>query len=188
LGEFAEYAGLRLSMILLAKIALGMAGVGLASAGVLCSEGVVYVKVIEKQPQGLHLHVIAPAMLAPIAVHLAPQRDLAKAAREIQPYRPTIRAVLDGLRDSDDVVFVEVKGPGEYVEVAKSGGSIVVDVDDAGETVHVSAPIRVISSTVDQLAAASSVRFFQPPASILASRKSTYFSHLHFPIFASLNS
>ena len=139
-------------MILLAKIALGMAGVGLASAGVLCSEGVVYVKVIEKQPQGLHIHVIAPAMLAPIAVHLAPQRALAKAAREIQPYMPAIRAALDGLRDSDDVVFVEVKRPGEHVEVAKSGGSIVVDVDDAGETVHVSAPIRAISSTVDQLA------------------------------------
>jgi hypothetical protein len=42
------------------------------------------------------------------------------------------------------------------VEVAKSGASIVVDVDDAAETVHVSTPIRAISSTVDQLAAASS--------------------------------
>jgi len=143
-------------MILLAKIALGMAGLGLASAGVLCSEGFVYVKVIEKQPQGLHIQVIAPAILAPIAVHLAPQRALAKAAREIQPYMPAIDAALDGLRDSDDVVFVKVKGPGEHVAVAKSGGSIVVDVDDAGETVHVSAPIRAISSTVDQLAAAGS--------------------------------
>lgn len=65
-------------MIRLAKIVLGMAGAGLASAAVLCSEGVVYVKVIEKQPQGLHIHVIAPAMLAPIAVHLAPQPVLAK--------------------------------------------------------------------------------------------------------------
>jgi len=143
-------------MILLAKIALGIAGVGLASAGVLCSEGVVNVKVVEKQPQGLHIHVIAPAMLAPIAVHLAPQRDLAEAARQIQPYMPAIRAALDGLRDSGDVVLVEVKEPGEHVEVAKSGGSIVVDVDDADATVHVSTPIRAISSAIDQLAAASS--------------------------------
>ncbi len=143
-------------MILLAKIALGMAGAAVASAGVLCSEGVVNVKVVEKQPQGVHFHVIAPAMLAPIAVHLAPQRALAQAAREIQPNMPTIRAALEGLRDSDDVVLVEVKGSGQHVRVAKFGGSIVVDVDDAGETVHVSAPIRAISSTVDQLAAASS--------------------------------
>jgi hypothetical protein len=143
-------------MILLAKMVLGMAGVALAGAGVLCSEGVVNVKVIEKQPRGLHLHVIAPAMLAPIAVHLAPQRELAEAAREIQPYMPVIRAALEGLRDSDDIVLVEVNGPGPHVEVAKSGGSIIVDVDSAGETVHVSTPIRAISSTVDQLAAAGS--------------------------------
>jgi hypothetical protein len=142
-------------MILLAKITLGMAGVGLASAGVLCSEGVVSVHVIEKQPQGLHLHVIAPAMLAPIALHFAPQPVLANAARQMQPYMPAIRAALDGLRDSDDVVFVEVKGPGDRVEVAKSDGSIVVDVDEPTETVHVSTPIRAISSTVDQLAASS---------------------------------
>jgi hypothetical protein len=48
-----------------------------------------------------------------------------------------------------------VKKPGQRVEVEKSGGSIIVDVDDASETVHVSAPIRAISSTVDQLAAGS---------------------------------
>jgi hypothetical protein len=143
-------------MILLAKMALGMAGVGLASAGVLCSEGVVNLRVVEKKPQGVHIHVIAPAMLAPIAVHLAPRRALANAARQIQPNMRAIRAALDGLRDSDDVVLVEVKEPGQHVEVVKSGGSIVVDVDDAGETVHVSAPIRAISSTVDQLADAGS--------------------------------
>jgi hypothetical protein len=143
-------------MILFAKIALGMAGVGLASVGVLCGEGMVNVKVVEKQPEGVHIHVIAPAMLAPIAVHVAPQRALANAAREIQPYMPTIRAALDSLRDSDDVVLVEVKGPGEHVVVAKSGGAIVVDVDDADDTVHVSAPIGAISSTVSQLAAAGS--------------------------------
>ncbi len=141
-------------MIVFAKIALGLAGAGLASVGVLCSEGVVNVKVIEKQPQGVHIHVIAPAILAPIAVHLAPRSALAQAAREIRPYMPMICAALDGLQDSDDVVIVEVKGPGEHVEVAKSGGSIIVDLDDASETVHLSTPIRAISSTVNQLAAA----------------------------------
>jgi len=143
-------------MILLGKIVLGMAGVGLAGASILCSEGLVHVKVIEKQPQGVHINVIAPAMLAPIAVHLAPQRDLAQAARQIQPYLPVIRAALDGLRESEDVVLVDVQEPGEQIEVAKSGSSIVVDVDDEGETVHISTPVRAISSTVEQLAAATS--------------------------------
>jgi len=146
-------------MILLAKIALGVAGVAVAGAGVLCSEGIVHVKVVEKQPQGVHINLIAPAVLVPMGMYFAPQRNLAQAARQIQPYMPVVRAVMDGLRDSEDIVFVEVKAPGEYVRVAKSGGSIVVDVDDASDTVHVSAPIRVISSTVDDIAAADSNSF-----------------------------
>lgn len=143
-------------MILLGKIMLGVAGVGLAGASVLCSEGLVHVKVIEKEPQGVHINVIAPAMLAPIAVHLAPQRELAQAARQIQPYMPVIRAALNSLRESEDVVLVDVNEPGQHVEVMKSGGSIVVDVDDEGETVHVATPIRAISSTVEQVVAATS--------------------------------
>jgi hypothetical protein len=146
-------------MLLLGKIVLGMAGVGLAGAGVLCSDGLVQVKVIEKTPQGFRINVIAPAMLAPIAVHLVPQRGLAQAAQEIQPNMPTIRAVLAGLRDADDMVFVEVKEPGESVHVAKSGGSIVVDVDDADATVHLSAPIRAMSSTIEQLDSATTNSF-----------------------------
>jgi len=141
-------------MRLLGKIALGIAGVGLAGAGVLCSEGLVHVKVVEKQPQGFHLNVIAPAMLAPIALHFVPSRDLAPATSQIQPYMPTIRAALDGLRDTEDIVLVDVTEPGQHVHVSKSGGSIIVDVDDSDATVHVSTPIRAISSTVEQLAAA----------------------------------
>jgi hypothetical protein len=143
-------------MILLGKIALGMAGTALAGAGILCSEGMVQVKVIENQPEGHHINLIAPALLCPIAAHFLPRRELANASRGIQPWLPVVRAALDGLRDEGDVVLVEVKERNERVEVAKSGGSIVVDVDDPDETVHVSTPIRAISSTVEQLAAATS--------------------------------
>jgi hypothetical protein len=140
-------------MTLLGKIVLGMAAVGMVGTGVLSSEGLVRVKVIEKEPQGLHINVVAPAILAPMAVHFAPKRDLAQPARNIQPYMPAIRAALGDLRNTDDIVLVEVKERDERVRVLKSGGSIVVDVDDASETVHVSTPIRAISSTVEQLAA-----------------------------------
>jgi hypothetical protein len=47
-----------------------------------------------------------------------------------------------------------VKEPGQHVRVTKEGGSIVVDVEDHDDTVHVSTPIRAISSTIEQLAAA----------------------------------
>ena len=141
-------------MILFGKIALGMVGTAVAGVGLLCSEGMVQVKVVERQPEVHHLYVVAPAMLAPIAMHFAPRRDVSQAAAEIQPWMPTIRAVLEQLRDTDDVTLVDVREPGEHVRVSKQGGSIVVDVEDRDDTVHVSTPIRAISSTVEQLAAA----------------------------------
>jgi hypothetical protein len=140
-------------VILFGKIALGIVGTAVAGVGVLCSEGMIEVKVVERQPEVHHVYVIAPAMLVPIGMHFAPQRDLSRVAAQIRPWMPTIRAALDQLRESDDVTLVEVKEPGEHVRVAKEGGSIVVDVQDENETVHVSTPIRAISSTIEQLAA-----------------------------------
>jgi hypothetical protein len=142
-------------MILLGKVALGVVGTAVAGVGLLCSDGMVEVKVVERHPEVHHVYVIAPAMLVPIGMHFAPQRDLSRAAAQIQPWMPTIRAALDQLRESDDVTLVEVKEPGEHVRVAKQGSSIVVDVEEEDETVHVSTPIRAISSTVEQLAASA---------------------------------
>lgn len=141
-------------MILLGKIVLGMAGVTLAGAGLLCSEGFVDVNVAQKQPQGHHIVVIAPAALAPIAAHFIPARHLRDASAQMREWMPVIDATVEALRETDDVVLVEVHEPDTYVKVSKSGGSIVVDVDDPNETVHVSAPLRAIGSTVDQIAEA----------------------------------
>ena len=143
-------------MILLGKLALGLAGTALAGAGLLCSEGMIVVNVVEKAPERHHVFVPAPAILVPIGMHFAPKEKLAQASREIRPYLPTIRAAIEALSDSEDMTFVEVKEPGQHVRVAKSGGSIVVDVDDEENTVHVSTPIRVMSSTIEELAAADS--------------------------------
>jgi hypothetical protein len=141
-------------VVLFGKIALGIVVTALAGLGLLCSEGLIEVKVVERAPEVHHLYVIAPAMLVPIGMHFAPRRDLSHAAAEIKPWLPTIRAALEQLRDTDDVTLVEVREPGEHVRVAKEGGSIVVDVEDQDDTVYVSTPIRAISSTIEQLAAA----------------------------------
>ncbi|HKS68489.1 MAG TPA: hypothetical protein VJR26_14710 [Candidatus Acidoferrales bacterium] len=145
-------------MILLGKIALGMTGIVFAGAGVLCSEGFVQVKVMEKQANGHHINVIAPAVLGPIAAHFVPASKLQGASQQIRPWLPVIDTTLDALREANDVVLVEVKERDQHVRVAKEGGSIVVDVDDPDETVHVSAPLRAITGTVDQVAAASGLQ------------------------------
>jgi hypothetical protein len=89
-------------------------------------------------------------------MHFAPKEKLAEASREIRPYLPTIRAAIEALRESEDITLVEVKEPGQHVRVVKSGGSIVVDVDDEENTVHVSTPIRAMSNAIEQLAATDS--------------------------------
>jgi hypothetical protein len=142
-------------MILLGKIALGIAGTTVAGVSLLCSEGMIQVKVIEKRPEGHHIRVMAPALLLPIGMHFAPKDGISEASAEIQPWLPTIRAALAQLRDCDDFAFVEVNEPDRQVRVAKSGGSLVVDVNDEEESVHVSAPIRAMSSAVEELAAAA---------------------------------
>jgi hypothetical protein len=140
-------------MILLGKVALGITGTMLAGLGVVCSEGMIEVNVVERQPEAHHVYVLAPAMLVPIAAHFIPRKKRRQAAEQLVPYMPAIRAALGQLRDCDDFVLVDVKDRDEHVEVQKLGGSVVVDVKDLDETVHVSTPIRAISSTLEQLAA-----------------------------------
>jgi len=142
-------------MILLGKIVLGIAGTAVGGVGLLCSEGMIQVKVFEKRAEGHHIRVIAPALLLPIGMHFAPKDSISEASSEIQPWLPTIRAALAQLRECDDFAFVEVNEPGRQVRVAKSGGSLVVDVNSEEESVRVSAPIRAMSSAVEELAAAA---------------------------------
>lgn len=80
---------------------------------------------------------------------------MSEASAEIRPWLPTIRAALAQLRECDDIAFVEVKEPGQRVRVAKMGGSLVVDVNNEEEFAHVSAPIRAMTSAVEELAVAA---------------------------------
>jgi hypothetical protein len=142
-------------MILLGKVALGIAGTALAGVGLICSQGMIEVNVVEKHPESHHVYVLAPAMLVPIGTHFIPSRKLTQAAAELKPWMPTIRAALDQLRAGEDITLVDVREPGQHVLVTKNGGSVVVDVTDDDEIVHVSTPIRAIESTIEQVAAAS---------------------------------
>jgi hypothetical protein len=139
--------------MLLGKIALGFAGTAVAGVGLLCSEGMIVVNVVERQPERHHIYVVVPALLAPVGMHFVPKENVTQAAAEIRPYLPTISAALEEFRRADDFVMVEVKEPGQHVRVAKDGSSVVVDVENEGATVRVSTPIRAISSTIEELAA-----------------------------------
>jgi hypothetical protein len=142
-------------MILLAKLGIGVLGTALVTGAALSSEGFINVKVDEKQPDGHHINVIVPAALVPVGLRFVPRQHLVEASQNLRANMPIIDAALPALEQCPDGVLVEVIDPGEHVLVAKVGGSIVIDVNDADDVVHVSVPLRAAESAIHQIAAAN---------------------------------
>jgi hypothetical protein len=142
-------------MIFLAKLGIGVLGTALVGGAALSSEGFIYVNVQEKHPGGTHVNVFAPAALVPAALHFVPRHHFADSSHDMRQALPIIDAAIPALNDCPDGVLVEVEEPGEHVLVAKHGGSIVVDVNDPDETVHVSVPLEAAESAIHQIAEAN---------------------------------
>jgi hypothetical protein len=142
-------------MILLAKIGVGVLGTAMVAGAALSSEGFIAIKVHEKQANGTHLNLIVPAALVPATLHFVPKANLQQAAREIRPYLPIIDAAIPALEDCPDGVLIEVKDHGEHALVQKLGGSLVFDVNDHDDIVHLSVPLRAAQSSIHQIAEAN---------------------------------
>ena len=141
-------------MIFLAKLGLGVMGTAVVAGAALCSEGFIHVKVHEKHAGGTNINMIAPAALVPATLRFVPNHDLEDASRNLRPYLPIIDAAIPALEDCPDGVLVEVVDNRDHVLVTKRGGSIVVDVNDSADAVHVSVPLRVAHSSIHQIARA----------------------------------
>ena len=142
-------------MIFLAKLGIGAMSTVLVAGAALSSEGFIHVRVHEKQADGTHLNLIVPAALVSTSIRFVPSARLAEASQNVRPYLPIIDAAIPALEDCPDGVFVEVTDNDEHVVVAKRGSSIVVDVNDHGDTVHVSVPLRAAQSSIHEIAAAN---------------------------------
>lgn len=141
-------------MLLLGKIGLGFLGTALVAGAVVSSEGFIHVKVHEKQTNGTCISLVVPAMIVPVTLKFVPNHYLAEGSANLRRYLPVIDAAISGLADCPDGPLVEVTDPDEHVSVVKSGGSIVVDVNDPDETVHVSVPLHATQSAIDEIASA----------------------------------
>jgi hypothetical protein len=141
-------------MLLVGKILLGAVGSAVAMGAVISSEGFVNVRVHEKKPDGVHLHIIAPVLLMNVGLHFVPRRNLKEAAEQVRPWLPVIDAAVEELKRGDDVQLVEVSGPDHHVKVATQGGSLIVDVTAPEDDVHVSLPLSEIDHAMHEIAAA----------------------------------
>ena len=137
--------------MILGKIAMGMLGTVVVAGAMLCSDGFVSVRVNERAPKGSHIFLVLPGALAPIGMKFIPREHWTRVEKQIQPWLPGLRAAVDGVADYPDTTFVEVVDRTDHVRVHKDGGSIVVDVDDPDEKVHVSVPFRTIKAVVREL-------------------------------------
>jgi hypothetical protein len=140
-------------MILLAKIGVGCLSAALVGGAMISSQGFIRVKVHEKQADGTNVSLIVPAAIVPIALKFVPAQHLADASVNLRPYVGAIDAAIPELEDCPDGVLVEVTDPEEHVIIAKVGDSILVDVNDRDDTVHVAVPLRTAQSSIHEIAA-----------------------------------
>ena len=124
----------------------------LAGGAFIYDMGAISIHVQEKKPGGENIRLILPAAVAPVALWLVPKEKLREGAKEARPYLPAIEAAAQELSRCPDFTLVEVTNPHEKVLVTKRGGHLVIDVDDANETVHVSVPLEAARLIASQLA------------------------------------
>jgi hypothetical protein len=141
-------------MVFLAKVGIGFMGAVLVGGAAISSEGLIRIRVQEKSADGRTISLLVPGAIAPLALRFVPRQHLAKASADLRPELPVLDAAIPALEECPDGVLVEVVDPEEHVIIAKAGGSIVVEVNDPNETVHVVVPLRAALSSLHELAAA----------------------------------
>ncbi|PYV12951.1 MAG: hypothetical protein DMG21_22275 [Acidobacteria bacterium] len=129
---------------------------GVVYAGVVTyQDGVVEVSVHEKRAGGENIHLILPGVLVPAALHLVPKEkmkdEMHGEAREIEEWLPAARIAARELERIPDGPLVEVDDHHDHVRIFKRGGSLIVDVDDNQNTVHVSVPVALVRSVAENL-------------------------------------
>ncbi len=138
-------------MVLLGKIALGFAGTVVAAGAYTFHQGLIRVDVDENQSHGSHVHVWAPAAMVPMAMHFVPQRHMERAGEKVAKFMPLVRSVAKELERYPNAELVEVTDGEQHVQIRTHNGSVLIDVSEPGEEVHVACPLATINDVAGQL-------------------------------------
>lgn len=139
-------------MMILAKIALGVASTMVFATVYTFREGTIRVDVDEKRDGGAHVHFWVPAAAVPMAMHFVPREHLREAQNHAQEFLPVVQAVTKELRRYPDTTFVEVQDGAQHVKISTVSGKIQIDVVDPEETVHLAVPLSTINDVSAQIA------------------------------------
>ncbi|MGA2429865.1 MAG: hypothetical protein ABSH13_15310 [Candidatus Acidiferrum sp.] len=137
--------------MLLANLALGVVGTVVLAGVYTFHDGILRVDVDQQDER--HVHVWAPAAVVPIAMHVVPRRHLERAAEQVRPWLPTLRALTKELEKYPNAEFVDVRegNDEQHVRVRTEGGRLLIDVDEPDEHVHVACPLAMIRDVADEL-------------------------------------
>lgn len=138
-------------MSLLAKFALSCAGTACAAGTYAFHDGVMSVRIDEKQAGGQHMHLVIPAALLPIAARFVPERHLRHAATNAAPLLPALAVASKELGRLSDAELVRVDKIDQRVPLATENGDIVIDVSEPGKKVHVRCPLTVVHKLAGEL-------------------------------------
>jgi hypothetical protein len=138
-------------MMLLAKVALGIGGTIAMAGAYTFHEGVIRVDVDEHRAEGAHVHVWVPATIVPLALHLAPRKDMDRVVQQTAQFMPMLRTLTKELEKYPDVKFVEVEEPGQHVEIQTRKGKLQIDVHGSDDNVHILCPLATLQDIADQL-------------------------------------
>lgn len=116
-------------------------------AGV-ASLGIVVVDVREGGPEGTHIVVPVPLVLAQAALAFVPEEKIRVKLDRAEKYLPLAREVLDALAQGPDGELVRVEEPGEEVVITKEGDTLHVRVQDKDDDVTVNVPLRLVQAAV----------------------------------------
>jgi hypothetical protein len=140
-------------MLLAAKIALGCgAGLVLMTAYTF-RQGVIRIDADENRPNGSHVHLWFPAAGVTMAMHMVPSRHFSNIGEEAQRFMPVLHAIAKELDKYPEAELMEIQDGPQHARVRTHNGSLLVDVDEPDEHVHVACPLATIDDVAKQLAA-----------------------------------
>ncbi len=132
-----------LVLVFLASIVtFGAAAVAVGTK--VMSDGLIYVSVHERGPEGVNLTLPIPATLVNFTLDQAPDLmdpfERERIRIRLERFGPGLLAVMEDLENVPDAVLVSVDSDREQVRIEKRGGSFHIEVHEPDSDVVVSIP------------------------------------------------
>ncbi len=117
--------------------------------------GTIEFRVLEKHDGGTSIGGSIPAVILPIAAHIAPHHILneihAELDEEAEWALDVMQATLEELSGIPDCVLVDVRDGNDIIQIEKRDGKLELTVDTPDEAVSVSMPIGALAAIADVL-------------------------------------